>query len=160
MPSLDIVSEVDLHAFSNAVDQANRIINTRFDFKNVDAQFQRQELTVTLFAEAEFQLEQMEDMLRNALIKCAIDPLAMTVNKPETAGKQVKVLMTMQNGLEQDLAKKMVKLIKQSKLKVNTQIQDDQLRVTGKKRDDLQQIIALLRQETLTQPLQFTNFRD
>ena len=160
MPSFDVISEVDLHAFSNAVDQAGRVINTRFDFKGVDAKFDRQDLTVTLFAEADFQLTQMEDMLRSALIKCDIDPLAMTLGDIVTAGKQVKLLVTMQNGLEAELARKIVKLIKDVKLKVQTQIQGDQVRVTGKKRDDLQAVMALLREADLKQPLQFTNFRD
>lgn len=160
MPSFDVISEVDLHAFSNAVDQAGRVINTRFDFKGVDAKFDRQDLTVTLFAEADFQLTQMEDMLRSALIKCDIDPLAMTLGDVVTAGKQVKLLVTMQNGLEAELARKIVKLIKDAKLKVQTQIQGDQVRVTGKKRDDLQAVMALLREADLKQPLQFTNFRD
>ena len=160
MPSFDIVSEVDIHEFTNAVDQAGRIIETRFDFKGVDAKFERKDLTVTLFAEADFQLNQMQDMLRSALIKCKIDPLAMVVGDIETAGKQVKVLITMQNGLESLLAKKMVKTIKDTKLKVQSQIQGDQVRVTGKKRDDLQQIMTLLREQKLDQPLQFTNFRD
>ena len=160
MPSFDVISEVDLHAFSNAVDQAGRVINTRFDFKGVDAKFDRQDLTVTLFAEADFQLTQMEDMLRSALIKCDIDPLAMTLGDIVTAGKQVKLLVTMQNGLEAELARKIVKLIKDAKLKVQTQIQGDQVRVTGKKRDDLQAVMALLREADLKQPLQFTNFRD
>ena len=160
MPSFDVISEVDLHAFSNAVDQAGRVINTRFDFKGVDAKFDRQDLTVTLFAEADFQLTQMEDMLRSALIKCDIDPLAMTLGDIVTAGKQVKLLVTMQNGLEAALARKIVKLIKDAKLKVQTQIQGDQVRVTGKKRDDLQAVMALLREADLKQPLQFTNFRD
>lgn len=160
MPSFDIVSEVDLHEFSNAVDQAGRIIDTRFDFKGVDAKFERQELAVTLFAEADFQLTQMQDMLRTALIKCKIDPLAMSVGEVETAGKQVKVLITMQNGLESVLAKKIVKLIKDKKMKVQAQIQGEQVRVTGKKRDDLQTVMAFLREEKFDQPLQFTNFRD
>ncbi|MEE8057403.1 MAG: YajQ family cyclic di-GMP-binding protein [Pseudomonadales bacterium] len=160
MPTFDIVSEVDTHEFTNAIDQAGRIIDTRFDFKGVDAKFERNDLTVTLFAEADFQITQMEDMLRSALIKCKIDPLAMSLGDIETAGKQVKVLVTMQNGLEQPLARKIVKLIKDKKMKVQAQIQGDQVRVTGKKRDDLQQIMGLLREEDLDQPLQFNNFRD
>jgi len=99
-------------------------------------------------------------MLRTALIKCKIDPLAMTMGEVETAGKQVKKLVTMQNGLETLLGKKIVKLIKEKKMKVQTQIQGEQVRVTGKKRDDLQQVMAVLREEELDQPLQFTNFRD
>ncbi len=160
MPSFDIVSEVDLHQFTNAVDQASRVIETRFDFKGVDAKFERKDLTVTLFAESDMQITQMEDMLRGTLIKCKIDPLAMQVGEQETAGKQVKVLITLKNGLEADLARKLVKLIKESKLKVQTQIQGEQVRVTGKKRDDLQEAIQLLREQELEQPLQFTNFRD
>lgn len=160
MPSFDVVSEVDLHEFTNAVDQAGRIIETRFDFKGVDAKFDRQDLSVMLFAEADFQLTQMEDMLRTALIKCKIDPQAMTIGEPETAGKQVKVLITMKNGLESLLAKKIVKMIKDTKLKVQSQIQGEQVRVTGKKRDDLQQVMAMLREAELDQPLQFNNFRD
>ncbi len=160
MPSFDIVSEVELHPFTNAVDQAQRTVDTRFDFKGVDASFERDGLAVTLFAEADFQLQQMEDMLRAALIKCEIDPLAMEMGEQQTAGKQVKVAVKMKNGLEQDLAKKIVKLVKDSKLKVQSQIQGDQVRVTGKKRDDLQQVMAMLRGQELGQPLQFTNFRD
>ena len=90
MPSFDVVSEVDLHDFTNAIDQAGRIIDTRFDFKGIDAKFDRSELAVTIIAESDFQLTQMEDMLRSALIKCKIDPLAMTMGEVETAGKQVK----------------------------------------------------------------------
>ena len=160
MPSFDIVSEVDLHTFTNALDQANRIIETRFDFKGVDARFDRDGLNAMMFADAEFQLTQMEDMLRSALIKNKIDPLAMQVGEPESSGKQVKVAVTMQNGLESELCRKLVKLIKESKIKVQSQIQGDQVRVTGKKRDDLQQVMAMLREEKLDQPLQFTNFRD
>lgn len=160
MPSFDIVSEVDLHTFTNALDQANRIIETRFDFKGVDAQFERDGLNATMFAEAEFQLTQMEDMLRTHLVKNSIDPKAMELGDVETAGKQVKQRVTMKNGLESELARKIVKMIKDSKLKVQSQIQGDQVRVTGKKRDDLQQVMALLREANLDQPLQFNNFRD
>lgn len=160
MPSFDIVSEVDLHEFSNAVDQAARVVDTRFDFKAVDASFERSELSVTVFAESTMQLEQMQDMLRSALVKCSIDPKAMQAGDEQTAGKQVKVEITMQNGLESVLAKKITKLIKDQKMKVQTQIQGEQVRVTGKKRDDLQQVIALLKEQDFDQPLQFNNFRD
>ena len=160
MPSFDVVSEVDLHQFTNAVDQASRVIETRFDFKGIDAKFERDKLNVTMLAEADFQLDLMEDMLRGSLIKCKIDPLAMEVGELQPTGKQVKKVVTMKNGLETDLAKKIVKMIKDKKLKVTTQIQDEQVRVTGKKRDDLQEVIAMLRETPLEQPLQFTNFRD
>lgn len=160
MPSFDIVSEVDLHQFTNAIDQASRVIETRYDFKGVDAKFDRQELTVTLYAEGNFQLQQMEDMLRSALVKSKVDPMAMDIGKVETAGKQVKELVTMKNGLEQDISKKIVKLIKDAKMKVQAQIQGEQVRVTGKKRDDLQKVMAMLKAQSLDQPLQFNNFRD
>ncbi|WP_339668713.1 YajQ family cyclic di-GMP-binding protein [Dasania marina] len=160
MPTFDIVSEVDVHEFTNAIDQANRIIGTRFDFKGIDASFERKEFTVTIFAESDYQIRQMEDMLRTALVKCKIDPQAMNLGKVETAGKQVKKLVTLQNGLESDVCKKVVKIIKESKMKVQSQIQGDKVRVTGKKRDDLQQAMALLREQELDQPLQFNNFRD
>lgn len=160
MPSFDIVSEVDLHAFTNAVDQAGRIIETRFDFKGVEARFERKDLTVTLVADSDYQVNQMVDMLRTALIKSKIDPLAMDRGDIETAGKQVKMLVTLKNGLESDLSRKIVKLIKDHKFKVQTQIQDQQVRVTGKKRDDLQAVMAMLREQNFEQPLQYTNFRD
>jgi len=160
MPSFDAISEVDLHQFTNAVDQASRIIETRFDFKGIDAKFERDKLVVTIFAEADFQIDQMEDILRASLIKCKIDPLAMEVGDLQPTGKQVKKVVTMKNGLETDLAKKIVKMIKDKKLKLTTQIQDEQVRVTGKKRDDLQEVMAMLREAKLEQPLQFTNFRD
>ncbi|MDX9874187.1 MAG: YajQ family cyclic di-GMP-binding protein [Spongiibacteraceae bacterium] len=162
MPSFDIVSEVDLHQFTNAVDQCNRTIDTRFDFKGVDASFERDQLSVTLTAESDMQVDQMLDMLRGALVKCKIDPLAMDAEEPQPSGKVIRQKVTMKNGLETDLAKKIVKLIKDSKLKVQAQIQDKQVRVTGKKRDDLQAVMALLRSQEppLEQPLQFTNFRD
>jgi uncharacterized protein YajQ (UPF0234 family) len=160
MPSFDIVSEVDLHQFTNAVDQSSRIVETRFDFKGIEARFERDKLTVTIVAEADFQAQQMEDMLRASLIKCKIDPLAMEVGELQPSGKLVKQTVTMRNGLEAELARKIVKLIKDSKLKVQTQIQGEQVRVTGKKRDDLQDVMAMLRETKLEQPLQFTNFRD
>lgn len=160
MPSFDIVSEVDLHQLTNAVDQAGRIIATRFDFKGVEARFERQERTVTLTAEAEFQVAQMEDMLRAALIKCSIDPQAMDCAEPVTSGKQVRQTVVLRHGLDSDQCRKLVKIIKDSKLKVQAQVQGDQVRVTGKKRDDLQQVIALLREADIGAPLQFNNFRD
>ena len=160
MPSFDVVSEVDLHLLTNAVDQAGRIVANRFDFKGVDASFERDERSVTVTAEAEFQVEQMQDMLRSALIKCDIDPKAMEVGEAVPSGKQVKQRVTLQHGIDSDTCKKIVKAIKDRKLKVQAQIQGDQVRVTGKKRDDLQQVIAMLREMELELPLQFQNFRD
>lgn len=160
MPSFDIVSEVELHELTNAVDQANRLISNRFDFKGVDASFERNERQVTLTAEGDFQLQQMVDILRSALMKCKIDPAAMDVGQVQGSGKGVKQIVTLRHGLESDMAKKIVKKIKDEKMKVQASIQGDAVRVTGKKRDDLQQAIALLRGEDMGQPLQFNNFRD
>jgi uncharacterized protein YajQ (UPF0234 family) len=160
MPSFDIVSEVDLHQLTNAVDQAGRIVGNRFDFKGVDASFEREEHTVVITAEAEFQITQMEDMLRSALIKCDIDPAAMDCSEPVTTGKQVKVTVVLRHGLDSSQCRAIVKRIKDAKMKVQSQIQGEQVRVTGKKRDDLQQVMALLRDEDMGSPLQFSNFRD
>jgi len=160
MPSFDVVSEVDLHELTNAVDQAGRIVANRFDFKGVDASFKRDEHTVVIVAEAEFQVEQMEDMLSAALIKCSIDPAAMDISEPVTTGKTVSQTVVLRNGLDADQCRSVVKCIKEKKMKVQTQAQGDQVRVTGKKRDDLQQVMAVLREGDFGAPLQFTNFRD
>jgi uncharacterized protein YajQ (UPF0234 family) len=160
MPSFDIVSEVDIHQLTNAVDQAGRIVANRFDFKGVDASFERDERTVVITAEADFQVVQMQDMLRSALIKCDIDPGAMDCAEPVASGKQVKQTVVLRHGLDSAQCKAIVKRIKDEKLKVQSQIQGEQVRVSGKKRDDLQQVIALLREEDFGAPLQFSNFRD
>ena len=160
MPSFDTVSEIDGHQLTNAVDQANRIVANRFDFKGANASFERDQYTVTLKAEVEFQVQQMEDMLRSALIKCDIDPKSMVLGDLVPLGKTVRQVITLRHGLDSLLCKKIVKLIKEAKLKVQSQIQGEQVRVTGKKRDDLQQAMKLLRDAELDQPLQFTNFRD
>jgi uncharacterized protein YajQ (UPF0234 family) len=160
MPSFDVVSEVDLHQLTNAVDQAGRIIANRFDFKGVDASFERDERLVLMTAEAEFQVNQMEDMLRSALIKCDIDPGAMDCGEPITTGKQVKQSVQLRHGLDSDQCRSVIKKIKEAKLKVQAQVQGEQVRVTGKKRDDLQQVMAILREGDLGSPLQFNNFRD
>lgn len=160
MPSFDIVSEVDKHTLTNAVDQANRVVTTRFDFKGVNACFERNDFIITLWAEADFQVQQMLDMLQSTLIKNNIDIKCLEIADPQASGKQVKQDVTVRTGLESLLAKKIVKLIKEKKLKVQAQIQGDQVRVTGKKRDDLQQVMAMLKAEDLEMPLQFNNFRD
>ena len=160
MPSFDVVSEVDLHELTNAVDQAGRIIKNRFDFKGVEASFKRDEHIVVITAEAEFQVEQMEDMLRTALMKCSIDPAAMDSSDPVTLGKAVSQNIVLRNGLDSDQCRSVVKIIKGSKLKVQAQVQGEQVRVTGKKRDELQQVMAALREEDFGAPLQFNNFRD
>ncbi len=160
MPSFDIVSEVDKHTLTNAVDQSNRLITTRFDFKGVDAKFERSDYVVTLWAEAEFQLEQMLDVLKSNLIKNKIDISCLEERDVHASGKKVRQEVLVRTGLDSDLCRKIVKLVKDKKLKVQAQIQGDQVRVTGKKRDDLQEVIAMLRQENLGMPMQFNNFRD
>jgi uncharacterized protein YajQ (UPF0234 family) len=160
MPSFDVVSEVDIHQLTNAVDQAARIVNNRFDFKGVNASFEREERKVVITAEAELQVNQMEDMLRSALIKCNIEPSAMDCGEVQTSGKVVRQTVALRHGLDSAQCKAIVKHIKDTKMKVQAQIQGDQVRVTGKKRDDLQQAIAQLRLEDFGAPLQFTNFRD
>jgi uncharacterized protein YajQ (UPF0234 family) len=160
MPSFDVVSEVDIQEVRNAVDQANREVDTRFDFKGVEASFELKESLVLLSAEQEFQLGQMMDILRQKLVKRAVDIACMEIADPEVSLNACRQTVTIRQGIESDLAKKMVKAIKASKLKVQAQIQGEQVRVTGKKRDDLQQVIALLKQGEYELPLQFQNFRD
>jgi len=160
MPSFDIVSEVDLQEVRNAVDQANRVIQTRFDFKEVDASFELKGEEIELRAEQEFQLKQMLDILREKLAKRGVDVKALDVKEPITSLNAARQQVRVQQGIPSDVAKKIVKEIKATKLKVQAQIQGDQLRVTGKKRDDLQQVIALLREKDYGLPLQFKNFRD
>jgi len=160
MPSFDIVSEVDLQEIRNAVDQANREVTTRFDFKNVDAKFEHKGDEITLRAESDFQLKQMLDILRQKLVKRNIDIGCMETGKVEASLNNARQLVTIKQGIDTDTAKKMVKAIKGSKLKVQAQIQGEQVRVSGKKRDDLQQVIALLKDSDFGLPLQFNNFRD
>ncbi|MEW8026548.1 MAG: YajQ family cyclic di-GMP-binding protein [Candidatus Thiodiazotropha sp.] len=160
MPSFDIVSEVDLQEVRNAVDQANREIGTRFDFKGVDAAYEQNENEILLRAEQEFQLNQMMDILRQKLVKRKVDIAAMHIEDAETGLHAARQRVVIKQGIESDVAKKMVKQIKGSKLKVQAQIQGEQIRVTGKKRDDLQQTIALIRDADYGLPLQFQNFRD
>ena len=160
MPSFDIVSEFDMHEASNAIDQANREVSTRFDFKGSGAHFEHKEAIITLHAEVEFQLQQMLDMLQNKLTKRGIDITCMDIADPQGSGKKVHQTITLKQGLDTPLAKKLVKLIKDKKLKVQSSIQGEKVRVTGKKRDDLQQVIQILKEEKIAMPLQFENFRD
>jgi hypothetical protein len=161
MPSFDIVSEFDGHEASNAVDQANREVQTRFDFKGVTASFELNGETVSLEAEVDFQLKQMLDVLRGKLIGRGIDARCMDVQEPVLSGVRARQEVILKQGLDQKEAKEIVKRIKESKLKVQAQIQGEKVRVTGKKRDDLQAVMALLRGEGGPDlPLQFDNFRD
>lgn len=160
MPSFDVVSEVDMHELSNAVDQANREVSNRFDFKGTGAKFELEESTVSLTAEVEFQLQQMLDILRQKLAKRGIDVGALEVKDPVVSGSEARQAAVVRQGIDSALAKKLVKMIKDAKLKVQAAIQGEQVRVTGKKRDDLQSVIAMLREADVDLPLQFTNFRD
>ena len=160
MPSFDVVSEVDFHEVTNAVDQANRELKTRFDFRGVDAKFERTEDVVRVTAEADIQLDQMIDMLRAKLVKRSIDPKVMDIGDQEHVGKLLHKNIKIQEGVESLLAKKIVKLIKDKKMKVQAAIQGEKVRVTGKKRDDLQQVMSMLKEEDIETPLQYNNFRD
>lgn len=160
MPSFDIVSEIEMHEVTNAVDQAKRELGNRWDFKNVEADIEQDDNGITLSAEQDFQLEQLQDILRMTFAKRNIDSRALAENGDSKAGKLVKQHFTLKQGIETDMAKKIVKMIKDAKLKVQASIQGDKVRVTGKKRDDLQTAIALLKEAELDLPLQFNNFRD
>ena len=160
MPSFDVVSEVDMHELSNAVDQANRELQTRFDFRGVDAKFQQNDDIVRVSAEAEIQLNQMIDILRAKLVKRSIDPKVMDEGEQEHVGKQLHINVRIQQGIESLLAKKIVKMIKDEKIKVQAAIQGEKIRVTGKKRDVLQQAMGMLKEADLAVPLQYNNFRD
>lgn len=160
MPSFDIVSEVDLQEVRNAVDQAIRELGTRFDFKGVDAGFELEGEQIRLHAGEEFQIEQMVQILRDKLIRRDVDVRALDPGRIEASGKQKRQNFGLKQGIGRDDAKLITKLVKDSKLKVQTQIQGDQVRVTGKKRDDLQEVMALLRKAELEVPLDFKNFRD
>ena len=160
MPSFDVVSEVDIQEVRNAVDQASRELGTRFDFKGVDAGFELTEEKIQLFAQEEFQLGQMLDILRDKFTRRGVDVRALDPGEIEAAGKQKRQSFVLKQGIDRDAAKKIVKMIKDAKLKVQSQIQGDQVRVTGKKRDDLQDAIAVLKEADLDMPLDYNNFRD
>jgi hypothetical protein len=160
MPSFDIVSKVDRHEITNAVDQANREVTTRFDFKGTDSRFELAEDKITLMSETDFQLKQMKEIFIGKLAKRQIDVQFFDYKEPAIAHRQARQEVTIQQGLSAEIAKKIVKHIKDKGLKVQAAIQGDQVRVTGKKRDDLQEVIAALRKESFGLPLQFENFRD
>lgn len=160
MPSFDIVSEVDPQEVRNAVDQAVRELGTRFDFRGVDAAFEFTGERIQMHAQEEFQLDQMLDILKDKLIKRSVDVRVLDGGAVEASGKQKRQAFDLKQGVDKDTARKLVKLIKDAKLKVQAQIQGDQVRVTGKKRDDLQQVMAAVKDAKLDVPLDFTNFRD
>lgn len=160
MPSFDIVSEIDKHELQNAVENAERQLQTRFDFKGVDAHFEWRDPDVIMRAEADFQVNQMRDILINSLVKRNIDPETMNSKPIEHSGKSFHQAINFQEGIDKETAKKLTKLIKESKLKVQAAVQGEQLRITGKKRDDLQAVISLIKGAELGQPFQYKNFRD
>jgi uncharacterized protein YajQ (UPF0234 family) len=160
MPSFDVVSEVDIQEVRNAVDQAVRELRSRFDFKGVDSGYEFAEDHILLFAQEEFQIGQMLDILRDKLNRRGVDVRALDPGPIEASGKQKRQHFALKQGIDKDTARHIVKLVKDSKRKVQSQIQGDQVRVTGKKRDELQDIIANLREAQLDIPLDFTNFRD
>jgi uncharacterized protein YajQ (UPF0234 family) len=161
MPSFDIVSEVNEVELRHAVDNANREVGTRFDFRGVETSIELNELTVTLKTESDFQVRQLEDLFRNHCSKRGVSTSGVEIeDEPVHSGKMYLLHMTFKQGIDQPLAKEIVKLIKDSKLKVQTSIQGDKVRVTGKNRDDLQGCIALLKKSEIELPLQFNNFRD
>jgi uncharacterized protein YajQ (UPF0234 family) len=160
MPSFDVVSEIDTHELTNAVDQASRELGQRFDFKDSGAAFELEETVVTMIAPVDFQLKQMLEILKLRIAKRGIDVACLEVKDPEVNLARAKQQVVLKHGIDADSARKVSRLLKDSKLKVQAQIQGEKVRVSGKKRDDLQEAIAFLRKADLGIPLQFNNFRD
>jgi len=160
MPSFDVVSEVDMHEIANAVDQTNREVATRFDFKGSDAKVEMVEGGLSLEGENEFQLDQMMSILETKLAKRKVDINALDPGEVQESNRRARRPITLRQGIDKELARRIVKQVKESKLKARASVQGEQVRVTGKKRDDLQQVIALLKEQKFDQPLQFINFRD
>ncbi|MAG66434.1 MULTISPECIES: YajQ family cyclic di-GMP-binding protein [Pseudomonas] len=161
MPSFDVVSELDKHEVTNAVDNAKKELERRYDLRGKGSfEFNDKQQQITLIGDADFQLDQMMQILELSLTKRNIDIRCLKANEPFASGKQVKQTVELKEGIDKELAKKIVALIKDSKLKVQAAIQGEQVRVTGKKRDDLQDVMALLRASELEMPLQYNNFRD
>ena len=160
MPSFDVVSDFDAHEATNAIDQANREVSTRFDFKGTGSKYVLDGQVVTLTSQSDFQLNQMLDIMRQKLAKRGIDIGCLEEKEPDLSGNEARQSVIMRKGIESDLARKLVKEIKSSKIKVQSAIQGDKLRISGKKRDDLQRVIAMLREYDAGIPLQYENFRD
>ena len=160
MPSFDVVSEFDAHEASNAVDQANREVSNRFDFKGTGSKYELEDSLITLTTQSDFQLKQMMDILQQKMSKRGIDIGCLKEEEPEITGSEARQKVIMRQGIETPLAKDLVKQIKSSKLKVQASIQGEKLRVSGKKRDDLQAVISLLKEADSDMPLQYENFRD
>jgi len=160
MPSFDVVSEVNMHELSNAIDQTNREVSTRFDFKGSNSRVEHKDSEITLIAPAEFQIHQIFDILQIKFAKRKIDTGCLDKGEIKESNNEARQAIIVKQGLDKELTKKITKLIKESKLKVQSTIQGEQVRVTGKKRDDLQEVMAILKNADLGLPLQYTNFRD
>ena len=160
MPSFDVVSDFDAHEANNGVDQANREVSTRFDFKGTGSKFELDDQVIRLTTQSDFQLKQMLDILRQKLARRGVDIACLEERPPEFSGSEARQQVVLRRGIDSELAKKLVKLVKGSKLKVQAAIQGDKLRISGKKRDDLQSVIALLKNAEVDLPLQYENFRD
>ncbi len=160
MPSFDVVSEINSHELNNAIDQTNREVANRFDFKGTNSRVELKDNLITLIAPAEFQIKQIDDILQTKLAKRAIDIRCLDHGKITENNNEARQPITVRQGIDKELAKKITRIIKDSKLKVQASIQGEQVRITGKKKDDLQEAIALLRKSDVELPLQFTNFRD
>jgi len=160
MPSFDVVSEVDMHELTNAIDQTNREVANRFDFKGTNSRVEQSNNELTLIAPTEFQVKQITDILHTKLSKRKIDVACLDMGKTVESNNEARQSAIIRQGVDKELAKRITKIIKESKLKVQSTIQGEQVRVTGKKRDNLQDVISLLKDSNLDQPLQYVNFRD
>ena len=160
MPSFDVVSDFDAHEARNGVDQANREVTTRFDFKGTGSKIELDDDVISLTSQSDFQLKQMLDILHQKLSKRAVDIACLDAQAPEFSGSEARQKVILRRGIDTDRARKLVKDIKSAKLKVQAAIQGDKLRITGKKRDDLQSVIAMLKENDVGLPLQYENFRD
>ncbi len=160
MASFDVVSEIDEHELANAVDQANREIGNRFDFKGSDAKIELSDAAMTLEADSDFQIQQMQPIILQKLTKRGIDITCLKHGDIQTSGQKARQELAIKKGIDKEIAGKIVKAVKGSKMKVQAAIQGDQVRITGKKRDDLQSAIAMLKASDFDLPLQYINFRD
>lgn len=160
MPSFDIVSEINAHELSNAMDQANKEVITRYDFKGTDSRFEHAENIITMYSESDFQLQQMLDILQTKFVKRGLDLNFLEKGKILESGKGARQDITIKQGIDKEVSKKILKMVKDKKMKVQAAIQGDKVRITGKKRDDLQEVIAMFKTSDLEIPLQYENFRD
>lgn len=160
MPSFDVVSEIDHHELTNAVDQTNREVGNRFDFKGSNSRVEQGDGVLNVESQSDFQIKQIVDILHQKMVKRGLDIRSLAEAEVELRGSRAYLTITLNEGIEKDLARKIVKMVKERKMKVQAAIQGEQVRITGKKRDDLQQAIAMLKESNIDQPLQFNNFRD